>query len=80
MKKTIMAKDKIKPSTDERIATPYGDVWFELGIHGERIPMYSDRSCLHAAIAAFLADDYGSLLVEEIDWFRESARDAGIIR
>jgi len=63
----------------ERITTPYGDVWFEIGINGERIPMYSDKACEYAACAAFLAGDYGSLLVDEIAPLREAAKDAGIV-
>lgn len=51
--------------------TPYGDLWIEIGIHGERIPMYSDRACEDAAITAFLAGDYGSLTVDEVNFMRE---------
>jgi len=60
------------------IPTPYSDLWFEIGLNGEHIPMYSDRTCERAAIEAFLRGDYGSLTVDEIEFMRESARDAGI--
>jgi len=60
------------------IETSYGDLWFEIGRNGEHIPMYSDRTCERAAIEAFLRGDYGSLTVDEIEFMREAAQDAGI--
>jgi len=54
------------------VMTPYGDVWFEIGIDGEKIPMYSNRICEEAAIAAFLQGDYGSLLTDEITFMRNA--------
>jgi len=62
---------KSEEDEDERIETPYGDLWFVRSRDGTMlVPMYSDSFCARAAIAAFLAGDYGSLLVDEIEWFK----------
>jgi len=58
------------------VTTPYGDVWFVIGLRGERLPMYSNRLAEDAAIVAFLAGEYGSLLSDEIAFMREAAHDA----
>jgi len=56
---------------DERIETPYGDLWFVRAKDGTTlVPMYSDSLCTRAAIEAFLNGDYRSLTTEEIAFFK----------
>ena len=57
------------------VVTPYGDLWFEIGKDGERIPMYFSRLEEEAAIAAFLSGDWGSLTTEEIEFMKEARKD-----
>ena len=54
------------------VVTPYVDLWFEIGTNGERIPMYFSRLEEEAAIEAFLAGDWGSLMADEIEFMKSA--------
>lgn len=54
------------------VTTPYGDLWFEIGKDGERVPMYFSRLEEEAAIAAFLSGDWGSLMADEIEFMKSA--------
>lgn len=54
----------------DAIETPYGDLWYEEGLNGELVPMYSSAGAEYAAIAAFLAHDFASLTTVEIEFMK----------
>ena len=54
----------------DAIETPYGDLWYVEGLHGELVPMYSDANAERAAIEAFLAGNYGALTTVEIEFMK----------
>jgi len=63
---------KSEEDEDERIETPYGDLWFVRSKDGTTlVPMYSDSLCSMAAIEAFLAGNYGCLYAAEIEFFKD---------
>ena len=57
------------------LETPYGDLWFEVGQEGEPVPFYFSRLEEEAAIAAFLAGDWGSLTTEEIEFMKDARKE-----
>jgi len=54
----------------DRIDTPYGDLWYEVGRYGDLVPTYSNRTCEQAAIAAYIVGDWGALTSVEIAFFK----------
>lgn len=63
---------------EDAIETPYGDLWYVEGIHGETIPMYSNADAEIAAIEAYVAGDFGALTSVEINFMREAAKECGL--
>lgn len=61
----------MSPGADA-IETPYGDLWYVEGLHGELIPMYSSTAAEMAAIQAFNARDFGSLTTVEIEFMKDT--------
>lgn len=60
---------------EDAIETPYGDLWYVEGLHGELVPMYFSEAEEMAALAAFLVGDYGSLTTVEIDFMKEALNE-----
>jgi len=61
---------------DERIWSPYGDLWFVRSKDGTTlVPMYSDRLCALAAAEAFVNGNFGALTVEEIEFFKSLKKE-----
>lgn len=55
---------------DERIETPYGDLWYVVGKDGTLVPMYSDRLCALAAADAYVRGNWDALTSVEIAFFQ----------
>lgn len=64
----------MSPSADA-IPTSYGDLWYERGLKGEKIPFYVNEEAEMAAIAAFMAGDFGSLTSVEIKFMKEAIKE-----
>lgn len=60
---------------EDAIETPYGDLWYVRGLHGELIPMYSNNLAEYAAIKAYNAGNYGELTTVEIGFMHEAFRN-----
>lgn len=59
---------------EDAIETPYGDLWYVRGLHGELIPMYSSDLAEYAAIKAYNAGNYGELTTVEIEFMKAAFR------
>lgn len=62
------------PSADA-VETLYGDLWYERGLKGEKIPMYVNETAELAAISAFMDGDFGSLTSVEIKFMKETIKE-----
>lgn len=59
----------------DALETPYGDLWYERGLKGEKIPFYVNEDAELAAIAAFMAGDFGSLTSVEIKFMKAAIKE-----
>ena len=60
---------------DDAIETPYGDLWYVEGLHGELVPMYSCALAEYAAIEAYNTGNYGALTTVEIEFMKEAFKE-----
>lgn len=60
---------------EDAIETPYGDLWYVEGLHGELIPMYVNEQAQYAAIEAYTSGNYGALTTVEIEFMKEAFKE-----
>lgn len=59
---------------EDAVETPYGDLWYVRGLHGELIPMYSSDLAEYAAIEAYNRGEFGALTTVEIGFMHDAFR------